>query len=94
MRRVGVYCCIPVQHLPPPYNTELNFSYVIDFLSPINPYPASPPAQCSISGGVAALWLHDFNMSGSLPSLGALAASLQVSGPDALLAQGSASRPD
>ena len=43
------------------------------------PYPANPPVACSFPLGVTALWLAGLNITGPLPSLSALAPSLEVS---------------
>lgn len=62
---VGRYCCVPVQALPAPYNTELaELGYVGAVASEYTPYAAIPPAPCSMLLGVHALLLVGLNLTG------------------------------
>ena len=75
--RRGVFCCLPISSLPPDPWSALPYAAVIDPLQPV-PFPASPAAPCSVPGGVAALVLSGLNLTGVLPDLSGLGASLEV----------------
>ena len=73
----GVYCCLPTRLLPADPWSQLPFVNVIDPSQPV-PFPAYPAAPCAVPLGVAAVVLSTVNMTGSLPDLGGLRASLEV----------------
>ena len=75
--RRGVFCCLPISSLPPDPWSALPYAAVIDPSQPV-PFPASPAAPCSVPGGVAALVLSSLNLTGVLPDLSGLGASLEV----------------
>ena len=76
--RQGVYCCIETALLPAPYS-ELPFPLVVDFTG-LTPFPAVPPAPCSVLLGVHAVSLIGLGLTGALPDLSGLNSSLEVRG--------------
>lgn len=73
-----MFCCIPVSALPAPYSL-LPTPLIVD-ITGLTPFPAVPPAPCSVLLGVHAVSLIGLNLTGPLPDLSGLNSTLEVRG--------------